>query len=162
MPLLFLITYIVISYFMYKKNKNKLKEIPFIIKLNWVVAFALLFVFLVYYSEQRPDSLELFAKSFYFLLITYLVTFIVYLFKYKEVIKKSKLKIDDNKWNIEKVINVFYFIALIFLSGLYFFLSDKKDLIWDDGLQILMYMFFILSGFYVLLEKHILWIKQVK
>lgn len=157
MPLLFLLSYIAISYFIFKKNKDNISNIPLIIKLTWVIAFALIFLFIVYYSEQNIVSELAYAYSFYFLLIWYIITFIVYLLKYKKIFIKNSLKLQNNAWYIETWINKIYLLVIIFLSFLYFIFTDKFDISrLDDGSQVFLYLFFILSSIYIFVEKNIL------
>ncbi len=151
MPLLFLFTYIAISYFMFKKNKQNIKDIPFIIKLTWIIPFALLFLFIIYYSEQNIKIETNYIISFYFLLLAYITIFIIYLFKYRRIIISNKIKLYDNKWVLNKYINNIYLITIISFSLLYFIYADI-----DDLLQILLYLFFVFSWIYIIFEKKIL------
>ncbi len=154
MPLLFLVTYIVISYFIYKKNKDNLEKIPLIIKLTWIIAFALLFVFIIYYSEEMSYNWEqiFYIYSFYFLFISYIATFIIYLLRYKKILEDKKYKFlsYDNKWLLENLINKIYFIIILFVSWVYFLYSEDFLNNWNNWLQVLIYLFFIFSSLYIL------------
>jgi len=162
MPLLFLITYIVISYFIYKKNKEKTSNITLILKLTWIIAFALLFVFIVYYSEQNINSKITYVYSFYLLVIWYIITFITFLLKYKKILSKTNKKTINNIWLYETLINKFYYIVILFLSFTCFLYTYKQSLTNDYLLEILLYIFFILSSLYILFENNILNIKKIK
>ena len=166
MPLLFLVTYIVISYFIYKKNKDNLEQIPLIIKLTWIIAFALLFVFIVYYSEQLSYNSDqiFYVYSFYFLFLTYLTTFIIFLLRYKKILADKNYKFISNKneWLLETWINKFYFIVLLFISGVYFLYSKNFLNNWDDWIFVLIYLFFISSSLYILFWNNLFSYKNNK
>jgi len=162
MPLIFLIIYIVLCYILYKKNKENIYFIPLVVKLSWVIAFLLLFIFIIYYSEIKTISVKLYTQSFYFLLFLYIIIFTFYLFKYRNILIKKKLILYSNKWNTERLIIKLYLFVLCFLSSVYFFYSDKLNLTWGDWLQILFYIFFILSSLYLSFEKNILCIKDMQ
>ena len=160
MPLLFLITYIAISYFIYKKNKTNIEKIPLILQLTWLIAFALLFVYIVYYSELSLSTNEelLYLYSFYFLVISYFITFIVFFFNYKSIIKISKTikKVPNNIWKLENILNKIYFIIIFILWITYFLYTKPLDIDWWEWIQVIFYMFFIFSSIYILFEKKLL------
>ncbi|MFA5916624.1 MAG: hypothetical protein WC850_00135 [Candidatus Gracilibacteria bacterium] len=166
MSLLFLVTYIVISYFIYKKNKDNLEQIPLVIKLTGIIAFALLFVFIVYYSEQLSYNTDqiFYVYSFYFLFIGYFTTFIVYLLRYKKILvdKNYKFIYNDKAGFLETWINKFYFIVLLFISGVYFLYSKNFLNNGSDGLQVLIYLFFISSSLYILFGNNLFSYKNNK
>ncbi|MFK7779553.1 MAG: hypothetical protein QM490_00160 [Candidatus Gracilibacteria bacterium] len=167
MPLLFLITYVGISYFIYKKNKEDIKKIPLIIQLTGIIAFALLFVYIIYYSEQnipKTSGWNTYTYSFYVLFLSYLTTFIIYLFKYKKILIKNAKKniIYNNKGFLEILIDKIYFIIILLFSSIYFLYSDYLRLYGENGLEILMYILLIFSSIYILFENKILSIKYTK
>lgn len=161
MPILFLITYIIISFLIFKKNKNKTETIPFLIRISWIIIFALMFLFIVYYSEINLNSIELewYKYSFYFLFVSYLIIFLYYVSKYRKILKQNidekalNIEEENYKWVFETWINRAYFIIIILLSWLYFYL-----LFYDlDEVLILLYMFFVCLWVFVLFEKKILY-----
>lgn len=160
MPLLFLLIYIWISYFIYKKNKDNIEKIPVILQLTGIIGFVLLFVFIIYYSEVSLSYSEktLYLYSFYFLSIGYLVTYIVYFIKYKNLLKENKYKqkISNDIWNLESVINKSYYIVLLILALTYFIFSNPFNVYRDDWLQILLYMFFIWASLFILFKNKLL------
>jgi len=164
MPLLFLLVYIAILHFIHKKNIDKVQQIPFIIRITWIIPFLLLFVFMVYYSEVNLSNREeiWYVYSFYFLAISYFVSYIVYCMKFKAVLKQNNYKqvISNNIWKIENRMNKLYFIVILFLSSLYFFFSKPFNIVNWDWIQILLYMFFISFSIYSLSEKKILSISK--
>ena len=160
MPLLFLITYIAISYFIFRKNKNNIDNIPFVLQMTWIIAFILLFVFIIYYSEINLSWIEevWYTYSFYSLWIWYVITYIVYFLEYKKILKSNNFKILDsnNVWLLETIIDKSYFVIIIILSLVYFLYTNPWDVIQDDWLQVLFYMFFIFSSAFVLFKNKLL------
>jgi len=155
MPLLFLLTYIFLTYFIYKKNKDNLSNIPLIVKLTWVIWFALLFVFIVYYSWNNWYDVDYWTYifSFYSIVVLYIVTFLHHLSNYRKIIKDNKNEITisvSNKWVIEKYIDSFYFISIIFLS--FFYLLFSLESLTDSFI----YLIILLSSIYIIFEKKIL------
>ncbi len=155
MPLLFLLTYIFLTYFIYKKNKDNIWNIPLIVKLNWIIWFALLFVFIVYYSWNNWYEVDYWTYifSFYAIVILYIVTFLYHLSNYRKIIKDNKNEITitvSTKWIIEKYIDSFYFISIIFLSFFYFLFSLQRI---DNSF---IYLIILLSSIYIIFEKNIL------
>jgi len=160
MPLLFLITYIVISYFIYKKNKNKVDNIPMILQTSWILAFALLFVFIIYYSEVNLSGSEemLYVYSFYFLVIWYFITYLINFFNYRKIYK-ANIILDEgtnNIWILETIINKSYFIIIFWLSIIYFISENPIDLEWWDWILILTFLFFIFSSLFILFKNKLL------
>lgn len=160
MPLLFLITYIVICYFLYRKNSWDSKLIPVLLQVNWIIAFALLFVFLIYFSEINLSVTEQnwFIYSFYGLILWYFVTYCVFLMKYRKKLKESKYKSIDlnNVWTLETIINKSYFLVLVWLSITYFIYTKPLDLFGWDWFQVLLYIWIMFSWLFALFKNKLI------
>ncbi|MDD3302771.1 MAG: hypothetical protein PHN31_04380 [Candidatus Gracilibacteria bacterium] len=156
MPLLFLITYIVLSHYIYKKNVDNFKNILFIVKLNGIIGFALLFVYIVYYTGGNFADLDsnMYVYGFYFLLLSYIVIFLCNLLKFRKMfLNNVKDKVYDNKGSIERVIDSGYFVIILVLAFIYFgYSSSVIDFNYRER-ELFIYLIMGLSSFYVLVEK---------
>ena len=154
MPHTFLITYIIFSYLIYRKNKMSKKNLSYIIRLTWFFGILLLFLFLIYSDATNSLSNVLIIKSFYFLYFTYFITFFIFIFKYKKISIRNKIIIKNNKWNIEKIINNSYLIALIITSISILIFKSRIELI-----EISLCVSFIIIPIYLIFENKLLWVK---
>lgn len=158
MPLLFLLTYIVLTYLMYKKNKDNVDKIPLIVKLNWFIGFALLFVYIVYYKWGDFYNLDwkMYAYWFYFLLLSYIVIFVYHLSNYRIAFLNSKIKNNriENRGFIEKSIDNSYFILLLLVSFVFLIYSRPLNFQYNEW-ELFIYVFILLSAFYTLFENKI-------
>lgn len=161
MPLVFLLTYVFLTYFIYKKNKDNKENISLVVKLNWIIAFGLLFVFIVYYSGNNYYDLNkiFYAYSFYFLLISYIIIFVYHMIKYRMIIEEKKIKLDNVsvKWEIEKSLDNFYFFLVILFSFIYFLYSRPIEFYWSNQVDLFIYIVILLSTLYLFFEKKILY-----
>ncbi len=168
MPLILIITYFIISYYLYNKNKDNINQIPFILKIHWIIAFTLLFIFQVYYIKEKIEiNSNIFKFSYFFIILSYLGIFFYFLFKYKK--KLLDYKKENNKWKIEKITDNIYFIIIFSLSTIFLFILYIKFNSWNNNyysnywiintdlwLKSLFYLFFSFSSIYILLEKRLL------
>lgn len=160
MSLAFLITYIIISYILFRNNKSNIKNIPLIIKISGIIPFLLLIVYVIYYSEIRLSSAEevWYAYSFYFLLLSYIITFIFYFFKYIWVLKSKKaIKIPNNNLSIKEIIlNKLYLLIIIIVISSYIILNSSIDLLWWDWIFNVLSIFVIFASFFSLIKDKII------
>lgn len=166
MPLLFLITYIVLLFLIYKKNFHNYENFTSIIKINWIIAFLLLFIYLIYINEEKSSviSIKTYVYSFYILLISYLISFIVFLLKYNKLFKDNDFTevCWYNIWKIEIFLKNSYLIMLLTISSIFYYYSKPLLTRWDMWFEILLYLFFIFSSIYIFFEKYLFCVKKSK
>ncbi len=101
MSLLFLIIYPLFAWYLFKKTKNKVKNIPWNIKFLGTIGFILLTLFVLYnnkdlfifendsvFRSMYHDSI-MYPFSFLVILIVYIFTFFYYKFKYKDILEND-------------------------------------------------------------------------